>query len=437
MGRKVKASLLRAVIFAPKWSDFVFGFLLAPICHRGYVCAAMKSEFLDKLLARIDKIDSGSLQNYFLRLAQEKGVMETIFQAIQEGIIVLNGKGHISYANDRAQKILGFNLNRAEGQPISKYFREVDWDLVLDLDEDEWSRLVTREIEITYPDHRFLEFYVVPLSTVEDGEEGAVIIMRDVSHAREKAVSTIESERLNAIMLLAAGVAHEIGNPLNSLNIHLQLLDRELGHISGESGEDLRELVDVARNEVTRLDQIINQFLRAIRPSEPQLEAVDVKNLLEDTLQVMDLEIKDRGAWVELECEGDLPKIMLDKGQMRQVFFNLIKNGIQAMSEGGLLKVSVEVNDEFTSIAFRDSGVGISAEDLGNIFEPYHTTKSEGHGLGLMIVQRIVRDHGGQIEIETAPGKGTTITVLLPRAEHRIRLLEAAPKTKDQEKAST
>jgi signal transduction histidine kinase len=226
-------------------------------------------------------------------------------------------------------------------------------------------------------------------------------------------------------MLLAAGVAHEIGNPLNSLNIHLQLMDREIGGVKGELGDDLKELIDVARNEVGRLDQIINQFLRAIRPSEPQLEAVSIKALLEDTITVMNREIKDKGAWVELECADGLPRIRLDKGQMRQVFFNLIKNGIQAMSDGGLLKISVRMSDDITSISFQDSGVGISPEDLGNIFEPYHTTKPEGHGLGLMIVQRIVRDHGGQIEIETVPQKGTTITILIPRSDQRMRLLEA------------
>ncbi|MFT5499170.1 MAG: two-component system, sporulation sensor kinase E, partial [Kiritimatiellia bacterium] len=329
----------------------------------------MKSQFLDKLIARIDRIDPGSLQNYFLRLAQEKGLMETIFQAIQEGIIVLDGKGAISYANDRAQKLIGFRLEQAQGQPIGKYFREVDWDLVLDLDADEWSRLVTREIEISYPDHRFLEFYIVPMEVLEDKENGAVLILRDVTQDREKAASTLESERMNAIMLLAAGVAHEIGNPLNSLNIHLQLLDREILALNHPAPEELQELVQVARNEVTRLDQIINQFLRAIRPSQPQLEPVDIQNLLEETVAVVEQEVKDRGIWIELECDEHLPRVMMDKGQIRQAAFNLIKNALQSM-DGGLLKITVMMSDEVTSIAFRDTGSGILPEDLGNIFEP-------------------------------------------------------------------
>lgn len=387
----------------------------------------MKSQFLDKLIARIDRIDPGSLQNYFLRLAQEKGLMETIFQAIQEGIIVLDGKGAISYANDRAQKLIGFRLEQAQGQPIGKYFREVDWDLVLDLDADEWSRLVTREIEISYPDHRFLEFYIVPMEVLEDKENGAVLILRDVTQDREKAASTLESERMNAIMLLAAGVAHEIGNPLNSLNIHLQLLDREILALNHPAPEELQELVQVARNEVTRLDQIINQFLRAIRPSQPQLEPVDIQNLLEETVAVVEQEVKDRGIWIELECDEHLPRVMMDKGQIRQAAFNLIKNALQSM-DGGLLKITVMMSDEVTSIAFRDTGSGILPEDLGNIFEPYHTTKAEGTGLGLMIVQRIVRDHGGQVEIDTVPGKGTTVTLFFPRDENRIRLLPAPSK---------
>ena len=385
----------------------------------------MKTGFLDKLIGRLDKLDAGNLQTQFLRLAQEKGLLETIFHAIQEGLIVLDGESKIVYANRAAEKLFGFSLDDAVGGPIGKYLREIDWPAVLDLDGDEWTRMVTREIEISYPQRRFIDFYVVPLAAAQPGETGAVVILRDVTRERESETRTIESERLNAITLLAAGVAHEIGNPLNSITIHLQLLEREIANLRAKDRDSLKELVEVSRREVDRLEQIIGQFLRALRPSQPSLERANVREVLDGTIEFLRHEIKDRDVLVEVESQPDLPACLIDKAQIKQAFFNIIRNAIQAMTNGGLLKISLGSDDRFVSIAFKDTGPGISAESLGNIFEPYFTTKSEGTGLGLMIVQRIVRDHGGEIEVHTTPRSGTTFTIYLPRDERRIRLLSA------------
>ena len=247
----------------------------------------VKPGFLDKLIDRLDRLDSGSLQTQFLRLASDKGLLETIFHAIQEGIVVLDGNSLILYANRAAEKMFGFKSESAAGNPIARYLRDIDWDLVLDLDGDEWTRLVSREIEITYPEHRFIDFYVVPLAVARPGEQGAVVILRDITRDRMNEAKTIESERLNALTLLAAGVAHEIGNPLNSLTIHLQLLERELSHLAEQDKAGLKELVDVSRREVERLDQIISQFLRAIRPTQPGFERISIKAIIDDTIEFL------------------------------------------------------------------------------------------------------------------------------------------------------
>jgi signal transduction histidine kinase len=313
------------------------------------------------------------------------------------------------------------------GRPLEEALPTLDWEGLMGLDPDAWSRMVNREIEVTYPEHRILEFYVVPLGVVQGAEEdaeGALILLRDVTQERERHQSTVESKRLEAITLLAAGVAHEIGNPLNSLHIHLQIMERELAEVEDQEVRDaLRELVEVSSGEIKRLDQIIHSFLRALRPSQPQREPVQIGDLLGETLKGMQGEIDDRGVWVEREWTGDLPTLQLDKGQMQQAFYNLIRNAVQAMTEGGVLTIAVRVSDNALAVSFADTGTGIDPEDLGAVFDPYHTTKEEGSGLGLMIVQRILQDHGGQIEIETRPGQGTTVTLLLPRYEARVRLL--------------
>ncbi len=390
----------------------------------------MKSKFLDKLIDRLDRMDSDSVQTQFLHLAREKGLLETIFQAIQEGIVVVGSGARIRYANRTAEGLFGFKLGDAEGQPIARYIRDINWEKVLNLDEDEWEKLIRREIEVTYPDHRFVEFYVVPLAAVEEGEPGAVVIFRDVTRDRETTEESIESERMKALTLLAAGVAHEIGNPLNAVTIHLQLLERELEEVADESlRENLTELVDVSRREVHRLDRIITQFLRAIRPSLPDRKPVEMERMLDETLELMRHEISNRRILVEREQAKDIPTVPADETQVKQALFNIIKNALQAMGDGGILKIRTEVTSRFVSICFEDNGPGIAPDDLGAIYEPYHTTKEEGSGLGLMIVQRILRDHGGEIEICSTPDRGTAFTLHFPRDDVRMSLLEAPPPT--------
>lgn len=397
----------------------------------------MKAGFLEKLISRLDRLDPESVQTHFLRLAKEKGLLETIFQSIQEGVVVLDGHGTITYSNRVAGEMIGFNHVSATGKPMSRFLREIDWTRILNLDTGEWTKLSSHQIEVRYPEPRVLNFYVVPLSAVESTEKGAVIILRDVTRDRAEEASLVESERLNAVRLLAAGVAHEIGNPLNALNIHLQLLDRELKKCHLHNRPDLLELVDVARTEVTRLDLIITQFLKAIRPSKPNLAKCQIPVIIRETLGLLKQEIENRAAHVELECPADLPAIRLDKDQIKQAFFNIIKNALQAMPDGGLLRITAAASDRFLAIAFKDNGSGIAPEDIGHIFEPYYTTKSEGSGIGLMIVQRITQDHGGRIDVHSEPGVGTTFTLFLPLDERRVHLLKAHSRSKSSSEEPT
>jgi signal transduction histidine kinase len=394
----------------------------------------MKSRFIDKLLTRLDRLDQKSLQAHFLRLVQQKGLMETIFQAVREGIILLDARGRITYANKAAVSMVGSaHETTIAGNNIAKYLRGIDWTRILDFDTSEWSKIFMHEIEIDYPSRRFLSFYVAPMEE-QEGEtgRGVLLMLRDTTHDREEEVSTLESERINAVKLLAAGVAHEIGNPLNALSIHLQLIDRELEQLDEHHRDSLRELLSVARKEVSRLDLIITQFLRAIRPSKPKLFPARIETLLKETLSLLKHDIQSRDIRVQINSPSDLPRIRVDRQQMKQAFFNVIKNAFQAMKDGGALTINISTLDRFLAISFVDTGPGVNAGESGRIFEPYHTTKPDGTGLGLMVVQRILQDHNGTIEFHSEPGIGTTVTLVLPFGEPQVRLLKSRTTPEDE-----
>ncbi len=384
----------------------------------------MKSAFWNKLIERLDRLDPGSVQAQFLRLASERGLLETIFHALREGILVLDAEGRIVYANRGACRLLGMDEAASVGQPMKRYLREIEWESLLRLDDKEWARMASREIEISYPEHRFLALYLAPLENPTDGRTGVVMILRDVTQERDHEAEMVESERLNAVLMLAAGVAHEIGNPLNSLAIHLQLIDRELRGLPETEAGALRELLDVARGEIQRLDQILAQFLKAIRPSLPNFERRALPELVAATLETLAAEIRDRKVVVEVEAADDLPSAWVDPGQVLQAFFNVIRNAVQAMSGGGVLRISFAASDRLAGVIFHDTGPGIPPGQMGELFEPFRTTKPNGHGMGLMIVQRIVRDHGGTVLVDSLP-TGARIQLNFPRDDQRVRLLSA------------
>ena len=390
----------------------------------------MKSGFLDKLIERLGRVGPEEVQNYLLRLAQEKGLIETVFNSIQEGIIVTDANGRITYVNDAACNLFGFDAETSIGKRLDERVRGLDWESL-----SSSAGAISRDMEIFYPANKFINFYIVPL-LIERRETrkrakgpaepvGHAMILRDLTESRRSTEKTIESERLNALTLLAAGVAHEIGNPLNSLHIHLQLMERKVRTLGDAVGDELQESIDIARSEINRLDSIVSQFLKAIRPSKPQLHPENVNTIVEEAVRFFAPEIEDRDIVVEQELRSGLPLLELDRDQMKQAFYNVIKNSFEAMKRRGIMRIRTDMDDKHVLISFTDTGGGMSAESLSRVFEPYFTTKASGSGLGLLILRRIVREHGGELAIESNEGKGLTLTIRLPYRERRVRMLEA------------
>ena len=415
--------------------------------------AATKSSFLDKVLARIGRLDPEGLQTVVQRLARERNFLETLFNTIEDGVLVVDEQARIVYFNLAVTNLLGLKAQDAEGQPVRRYLPDLNWKELSARDRAGGQQIVRHEFEVNYPQHRFLRLYAAPLDGEATGSSGMALILHDATEARQKAFEAIESERIQALTLLAASVAHEIGNPLNALHIHLQLMERELKRLKEASagfdratpatprrsrspafhlGEDtagiagkLGNYLTVAKGEIARLDYIVTQFLQAIRPTPPQKKLVSLNDIARETIELLRPEIENRGLTIEDKLARQLPSAPLDPAQIKQVLVNLLKNAMQAMSKGGELTVQTGSGADGVWISIADTGCGIPQDQLNRIFEPFFTTKKKGSGLGLMIVQRIVREHGGLIKLESHVGQGTTFRIWLPLHERQPRLLEA------------
>jgi len=403
--------------------------------------SSTKSSFVEKVLGRIDVLDPLDLQSFVERLARERSFLETLFNTIEDGVLVANSEGKIIYLNNAVTHLFGYDEAELTGKSIEHLLPDLDWGFLKAMDMEGSQGLVRREFDLSYPKPRFIRLYAAPLDGQIEGSTGMALILHDATEVREKTYDVIESERIQALTLLAASVAHELGNPLNALSIHLQLIEREIRKLRPSSClvnldndhqkieisdiySKLEKYVSVAKGEVGRLDYIITQFLQAIRPARPNLKKNSLNDIIEETIELLRPELNNRGQSLKLILNEVLPLAFFDAGQIKQSLINLIKNSMQAMSTGGELIIKTGEAEEGVWISLTDTGCGIPQEKIKQIFEPYYTTKEKGSGLGLMIVQRIVRDHDGRLELTSHGSKGATFRIWLPKEERMPRLLK-------------
>jgi two-component system sensor histidine kinase HydH len=258
-----------------------------------------------------------------------------------------------------------------------------------------------------------LEVIAATLHEVGEISQGSVILFRDLTELRQLKAEIARSQRLASIGSLAAGVAHEIRNPLSSIKGFATYFREKLRG----SPEDTRT-ADIMIQEVERLNRVVRQLLDLSRPMEMKKMPTSVGSLIEHTLKLTELQARKKGVSIKTDIAPGTPDAVVDPDRIKQALLNLCLNALEAMKAGGILTLTLRRQDERTlRIGISDTGPGISREEMDRIFDPFYTTKTSGTGLGLAIVHRIVEAHGGEIRVTSETGGGTTFTILLPTGD--------------------
>jgi two-component system, NtrC family, sensor histidine kinase PilS len=390
----------------PRWGVERIGYNLAITVVGFYGVAFMVSYLSEKLRGAKDELERRQRA-----LSRIQSLYANVIASMSSGLATADSRQRVTFLNQAGGDILGIVPARAVGRLLS------DLGLTLPSDWDE-IRHKTRgregyraEVEIQRGETRRMLGYSLRALKDPGGEEGALVVFQDLTEVKKLERQARFNEQLAAVGELAAGIAHEIRNPLASISGSVQVLSNELSVGSAE-----RRLMEIIVSESNRLSKILEEFLRFVRPQERRVAVFDVATSIQEVLALFRLsdEVSDAHRITD-DVRPASSLLAADRDQIRQIIYNVAKNAVRAMPDGGTLTVEGREEGAWYSIKFRDTGRGMSEDEIARVFTPFSTNFDGGTGLGMAIVRRIVEDHGGAIDVESQPGEGTTVTILLPR----------------------
>ena len=378
-------------------------------------------DFFRRALKKLDKLDTDQRRELLVSAVNEIGILETVLDSIDVGILVCDKKNSLVMINKCAQRLLP--LNYTDGVPLWQAIRDEKIEELMKNIILRGERAADREIDVEHQGrNRLLSINVVPL--VRDKRiTGSLIYIEDITEKRKDEYRLRRAENLASLTTLAAGVAHEIKNPLGSISIHIQLLQKALEKKNIKKDSQTDKYFSVLKEEVDRLNRIVVEFLFAVRPMNLELREGDINGIISQVMEFVRYEMEQSKIMCLLELDENLPSILLDERYMKQAILNLVTNAKAAMPKGGVLTIATNLVDNEIRISVCDTGTGINEENLAKIFEPYFTTKETGTGLGLTQVYKIIREHQGEITIDSAPNQGSEFKIILPVPQKETRLI--------------
>ncbi|WP_274364037.1 ATP-binding protein [Paenibacillus thermotolerans] len=360
------------------------------------------------MLLTIDDLDGGGRVNLLQRFAG------SFIQDINLGVILIDADFKLVDISDMACRVLGVERERVLNQPMDKVFAGVPYEHRL-VQRSLLDGAVVKNYAVSWTNNRERFELLLDSSLLKDRlgrTVGAYVMFKDVTNLRSLEQQVQRSDRLAMIGQIAAGTAHEIRNPLTSIKGFLQVLKNTLRDNGMEKEHGYSEIM---LGEIDRINELVNEFLLLSKPRNVSLTKVNVASVIREILPIINNEAILHNVMVQYASSLDMPYIVADSELLKQVFINICKNGIEAMTDGGTLTITEKLDeeDQRVNILIQDTGPGIPAFLIDKIFDPFFTTKEEGTGLGLSVCQRIIHDIGGTIRV-SSKGYGTAFIVSVP-----------------------
>ena len=345
-------------------------------------------------------------------LSRVQAFSDNLVENMPMGLVAMDRESRIIAFNQTAEFVLRKTAGEVIGQMAKDVLPEACRDLLRTLEVE--KQIIAKEIDCSLTDGRTIPLEVI--ATVleeEDGARGVVVLFRDITEIKQLKKEIAQSQRLASLGSLAAGVAHEIRNPLSSIKGFATYFKERY-----RDNPDDSQTADIMVQEVDRLNRVIGQLLDYARPMTMNRRETAIQTVIQHALRMIESQAREKGVVIQTELQADVVAVLIDPDRIKQVFLNLYLNAIGAMEGGGILSVALlSMTDRRIRIEVRDTGVGIDPKNLDRIFDPYFTTKSSGTGLGLAIVQKIIEAHRGEIQVASTPGLGTTVSVILPEGD--------------------
>jgi two-component system, sporulation sensor kinase E len=382
--------------------------------------------FIERALKKVPRMDIEQVRQLLYTMAADNERIEAVLDSTTDGLAVCDEDHNLVLYNRSAERLLPFRVGELSEKPIWSAIEDDEISYFLRKSLRDQDKVVDREFTLERGGQsKTVSLSIMPL--VSEGRvSGNLVHIEDVTEKRAKESRLRRAESLASLTTLAAGVAHEIKNPLGSISIRIQLIQKAMKGKTSIECDKIERNLDIVNEEIARLNRIVVDFLFAVRPMDTQLVDADLNKLIRELVDFMQYELEYAHVSVVLELESSIPYLLLDERYIKQAVLNLVKNAIAAMHDGGTLTISTERKDDAVLLTVRDSGVGIPEDNLNKIFEPYFTTKETGSGLGLTLVFKIVKEHGAEISVSSREGMGTAFTIQFPVPQKEKRLLEYA-----------